>query len=104
MAYAVAQQTQEIGIRMALGASRTDVLRVIVSRGFVLSGIGVGIGLAASFVLSRLLTRFLYGISPLDPAVFSLVALLLIAVATTASYLPARRAVRVDPMSALRYE
>ena len=104
MAYSVAQRTKEIGIRMALGATRSDVLRDVVGSGFMLSGTGVAIGLVAAFALARLLTGFLYRISPADPIVFTSVSLLLITVATIASWLPALRAVRVDPMTALRYE
>jgi putative ABC transport system permease protein len=98
MAYSVAQRT------MTLGATYSEVLRGVVGSGFVLPGTGVLIGLAAALALSRLLTGFLYGISPAAPLVFTSVSLVLITVATVASYLPALRAVRLDPMTALRYE
>ena len=104
MSYSVSQRTQEIGVRIALGAGRRDVLRLVVRHGLTLAGIGVGAGL----VLGPLATRFgrtqFYGISPFDPLSFGLVAALLLGVAFLASYLPARRAIRVDPVIALRGE
>ncbi|MGH9664823.1 MAG: FtsX-like permease family protein, partial [Bryobacteraceae bacterium] len=90
--------------RMALGASRGDVLRAVVREGLAAALTGVGIGLAASLWLTRLLTRFLYGVKPADAATFTSVALSLIAVACLACYVPARRAMRVDPLVALRYQ
>jgi predicted permease len=104
IATAVAQRTQEIGIRMALGAARGDVLRMVAAQGLSMVGIGIAIGLAAAVVVTRVIQRLLFGVSPTDPLVFTAVALLLLFVALIATYLPARRATRVDPLVALRYE
>jgi putative ABC transport system permease protein len=104
LSYAVADRTQEIGVRMALGASQHDIVRLIVRRGLGLVAIGVLIGLAAACILTRSLLSLLFGVSPLDPLTFALVVLVLIVSGWLACYLPARRASRVNPMTALRYE
>jgi putative ABC transport system permease protein len=104
VAFSVACRTQEIGIRMALGAQRSDVLRLIVGQGAWLAVLGVAIGTAASLVITRLLSSLLFGVSATDPITFVGVAMLLSLVALLASYLPARRAAKVEPMEALRYE
>jgi predicted permease len=104
VAYSVSQRTREIGVRMALGASRANVLRLIVREGMQLVIIGTVIGLLVAFGATRVLTRFLFGVSPVDPLVFAAIPLALCAVALVASYLPARRAAATDPLAALRAE
>jgi predicted permease len=104
MAYAVAQRTREIGIRMALGAKSTDVLRLVVRQVLPLVALGLVLGLGGSFALTRVISRELYGVTPTDPTTFTLVSLGLVAVSLVASVIPTRRAVRVDPSIALRYE
>jgi putative ABC transport system permease protein len=103
-AYSVARRTHEIGLRVALGASQAGILRLVVVRGLVTSLIGAAVGLAAALQLTRTLSGMLYGVTATDPLVFAGVPLLLIAVSAIASYIPARRAMRVDPLVALRYE
>jgi putative ABC transport system permease protein len=104
MSYTVTQRTQEIGVRMALGAAHTDILRMVFRSGTALALLGIVIGLLFAFGLARLMTALLFETSAADPPTFSVVPILLMAVALLACYLPARRATRVDPLSALRYE
>ncbi len=104
ISYLVGQRTHELGIRLALGAQRTDVLRLVLSHGMKMALSGVALGLIAALGLTRLLAEMLYGLSPTDPATFMVIALLLTMVALLACYLPARRAAKVDPLIALRHE
>jgi putative ABC transport system permease protein len=104
MAYSVAQRTQEIGIRMALGAQQAHVLRLIVRQGMTLALIGVAAGLAGAFALTRLIANLLFGVAANDPATFIGISLLLLTVALIACYLPARRAAQLDPLRALHHE
>jgi putative ABC transport system permease protein len=104
MSYSVAQRTREIGIRMALGAQRRDVLKMAVGQGLKLVLIGVAIGVASAFVLTRVMASLLFGVSATDPVTFVTISLVLVTVAALASYIPALRAARIDPMVALRYQ
>jgi putative ABC transport system permease protein len=102
MAYSVRERTQEIGVRMALGATATSVLRLVLGEALRLVFIGVATGLVAAATLTRLLQRLLYQVEPLDPWTFVVTALILLAVATIAAYAPARRGMRMAPVDALR--
>ena len=104
ISYLVAQRRHEIGIRMALGAERRDVLKLVIQQGTRLALVGVGIGLLGAWGLTRFLRTRLFGVTPSDPLTFVTVSLLLMSVALLASFIPARRAAKVDPMVALRYE
>ena len=104
MSYLVTQRTHEIGLRMALGAQLGDVLRLVVGHALLLAVIGVAIGLPIAFLLTRYLSSLLFGVSATDPMTFSAVPILLTAIALLSSFIPARRASKVDPMVALRYD
>jgi putative ABC transport system permease protein len=104
ISYTVAQRTQEIGIRMALGATRQNVVRMVLRQGVALALTGAVIGLGISFVLARVIVSLLFDVKPTDLVTFSVATLVLLAAAILASYVPARRATKVDPLVALRYE
>jgi putative ABC transport system permease protein len=104
MAYSVSERTREIGIRLALGAQRRDVLKLVVAQGMTLALIGAGVGLGAALALTQLMRSMLFEVSATDPLTYAALAALLSVVAMLACYLPARRATKVDPMVALRCE
>jgi ABC-type antimicrobial peptide transport system permease subunit len=104
MAYSVTQRTQELGIRLALGAQRGDIVRMIVRQAGLLTALGVGAGLVVALATARQLSAFLHGVSPFDLATFLFVPAALAAAALLAAFVPARRATRIDPVDALRYD
>jgi putative ABC transport system permease protein len=104
LAYAVGQRTREFGVRTALGASSRDVLAMVLRHGLLLTTIGIGLGLAGAIALRQYVEGMLYGVTPLDPLTYVTVVALFVAVTSLASYVPARRATRIDPITALRYE
>jgi putative ABC transport system permease protein len=104
MAYSVKRRTHEIGVRIAIGAQRGDVLTMVVGEGLAMALIGVTIGLALSLALTRVLASFLFGVGPRDVTTFAAVSVALVVATCVASYVPARRATRVDPIRALRHE
>jgi putative ABC transport system permease protein len=104
MNYSATQRTHEVGIRMALGATRADIMRLVVGNGMLLTLIGIGLGVAASLILTRVMASLLFGVTATDVPTFLAVSIALAAVALIANYIPARRATRVDPVIALRYE
>jgi putative ABC transport system permease protein len=104
ISYSVAQRTSEFGIRIAMGAVSSDVLRIVLRQGLSIAAVGLVLGFAGAFSLTRFLTGVLFGVSTVDPGTFVAMAVLMAAVAMLACYIPARRATRVDPATALRHE
>jgi len=104
LSYGVTERTSEFGVRLAIGAHRRDVLYLVLGRAAKLAGLGIAVGLVASVALSRLITSLLFGVAPTDAWTYGAVSLVLFLVSLGAAYLPARRATRVDPVVALRYE
>ena len=104
ISYLVSERTHEIGVRLALGASRSNILRLVLGQGLGLAIVGAAVGLVCALIVSHLMASLLYGVRPTDPLTFASVVFLFLGVALLACYLPARRAIRVDPMIALRYE
>jgi ABC-type antimicrobial peptide transport system permease subunit len=103
-AYAMAQRTKEIGIRVALGAAKRDVSRLVVSQTLWPTLIGIAVGIGGASLATRLVASMVYGVTPLDPSTFAVAVLALVAVALAATWVPVRRATRIDPLTALRYE